>query len=895
MKKYLLLLCAFFSLLAPAFSQTVLEERITVVVRDLSLEDALVLLARRAGVGIAYSSEVLPKKVVSLNFRNTPLQRILDNLLADTFLTYRRIGRQIVIVESTPPPPPRSYTVSGFLEDADTGEPLIAASIFDLESKRGAVTNEYGFFSLSLPPGEAQLSFSYLGYQTEIKFLQLSGDRKLRVSLPPTQLTATEVIVVADDELPPAERRAVNDDFITAAQIEHLPSLGGESDLIRTTHLLPGVQTGADGVGGIHVRGGNPGQNLILIDGVPVYNVLHAAGVLSVFNTNAVRSAKLIKGGFPARYGGRLSSVLDVRTKEGNKKEMGGSFDLGLLSARFSLEGPIVTDKSSFFVSGRWSFLDQYIQPVTRDLKTERNEDGAISYQFYDLNAKFNYAFSDRDKIYLSYYRGSDAFLNDGESSENINVRLPSTGEELVFRYDRSFGEGSDWGNNVSALRWNHLFSNKLFANTTLTFSQLAVDVNYRTVDSLVLLNDDTTIVKALDFSRYRSGIRDLGARVDFDYLPNSNHYVRFGAGLTRHRFTPGALILEGSTITPDEGQFLEEQLSSDLIATTEYNLYLEDEWTVNRRLSLNIGAHLAGWSVGGRSYFAPQPRLSAYWKAGKNLGLRAAVSKMTQFLHLLSNSGYGLPTDLWVPSTVEIGPQHALQGEIGMDYDWAGTVKFSADAYYKHMHDLLTYTEGANFLNDWENNVTVGEGRGYGLEFLLKKYRGKTRGWIGYALARADRRFDRVNGGLRYPFRFDHRHDLKVVLTHRFTSWLEFSANWVFSSGLAYSLPLEAYSFVLPDETDPPVTVFDFGEKNRFRLPSYHRLDATFNLTFQAKEAEHQIQVGGYNVYARKNPLYYSLRSSFVNVDGALQQQNEFVQVWLLPFLPVLNYSVKF
>lgn len=870
------------------FAQSALDARVTIQVNNIALEKALLTLIEDQNVRLSFSNNVIPAQQVSANYINTKLSIVLDALLEKTDLAYQEVGSQIVLFVDRTQKVERKFTISGFVEDAKTGERLIAASVLDRRLGKGAETNEYGFFSLTLPEGEVRLSAYYLGYIPQEYSIKLNSDKEITISLS-ASLSLPEIEVVARDSITGGIRSGISTNIFNAEEIRSLPALGGEPDLIRATHFLPGVQTGTDGIGGIHIRGGNSEHNLILIDGVPVYNALHAAGLFSVFNTDAIRSAQLIKGGFPARYGGRLSSVLDVHTKEGNMNRLSGQAEIGLLTARASLEGPIVQEKGSFFVSARKSFLNWYIEPLSQSQKENRGESGKTSYDFYDINAKLNYALTEKDKVYLSFYRGNDHFRNNGFRTDKLTFYDQKWEDTVSFRFDQSYTERLSWGNTVAAARWNHVWNNKVFSNATLTYSRFGTDIAYGGADSLVFLNENRTLLRRIDFGIYRSSIQDIGGKIDVDWLLSPAQTIRVGAGMTYHRFDPGVLTYNETT----EHLRDSEIQGNDPINSEESFAYIEDNIIFGDKLTLNVGVHAAHLQVQNKTYGSIQPRIAAYWQVNQRLGWKASYGQMAQFVHLLStNSSIGLPTDLWVPATANVPPQRAWQVSSGIDYDF-GLVELSAEGYYKEMNNLLNFTEGAFFLNDWQRNVTTGDGRAYGAELLLQKSSGKTTGWIAYTLSWADRRFDLVNFGNRYPFKFDRRHDFKVVLQHAFNKWVRVSASWSFSSGFAYSLPLSEYEF--PIGSGEPTPVIDYGSKNAYRMPNYHRLDLNAQLRFQTHNFWHGINVGFYNIYDRRNPLYFDLRTNIVNDEGSLREQKEFVQVWLLPFLPSVNYSIKF
>ena len=892
MKQLLLFFLLLFSFLFTSHAQRLVERRVSLAVEDATLEEALYQLADQNGILLSFSNDILPARRVSMQMDQVSLKLVLAQLLQNTALQYQEIGNQVVIFL----PPETTFTISGFLEDARTGERLINANILERNSGRGTASNEYGFYSLPLPAGKVVLAFSYLGYETQEKEFVLREPvlfnlaMKASLTLEPVEVVSQRITSIAGVPVPGAGQE------IDIYEAEHLPTLGGESDIIRLTHLLPGVQTGTDGVGGLHIRGGDNGQNLIMIDGVPVYNIAHAAGLFSVFNSHAVRSARLIKGGFPARYGGRLSSVLDIRTREGNSKNFGLRGDVGMLSGRLSVEGPIVREKASFFLSGRWSLADWYLQPLTRGLKEEKGEDGFIGYHFYDLNAKLNYELSGRDHLYLSYYSGSDRYTNQGQASDTLafaeGSQQPATN---FYRFDRQYKDAVSWGNRVASLRWNHLFSDNLFANLALTYSGLDVRINYFAVDSLFQLSTQHTVNRLFEVGYYSSSIEDVGARLDFDYLAIPHHYIRFGINLAHHDFLPGLLAGTGEKSGNGEIDSLpgSPEISRRAVAM-EYVAYIEDEFRLGRNLILNAGLHAAAFSTPGKAYWSIQPRLSANWQVSKRIGLEAYYSRMQQPVHLLSNSAVGLPTELWVPSTDKVAPQEGWQ--LGMAANWAFRPGWSVelDGYFKSMDNLLAYSEGALFLNDWEENVTAGSGTAYGAEALLRKSSGKLRGWLGYSLAWADRQYEQINNGQPYPYKFDRRHEFKLALMYRIQDWVDLSASWVYSTGFAFSPPIGQYEVIIPGVG--PVQAIDFGDKNAFRMPAYHRLDVAANFYIQTDtRLRHTINVGVYNLYNRRNPLYYDLRSRYVQDGNNIRTQKEFVQVWLIPMLPSLNYSIQF
>jgi hypothetical protein len=846
-------------------------------VHQLTLEDALYQLKEQVGVEFSFTNALLPPGRHSLTVPHANLRQTLEILLQNTPLAFRQLGRQVVIYL----PRGLTYTLSGILRDSVSGEPLINANVFETLSEKGTVSNEYGYYSITLPAGPIELSCSYIGYAKRTKPLYLQNNQRLDLSLR-ADLTLQAVEVISDSMLTGTQLTSASGAVVLGLdEIKRLPALAGEPDVVRSLYLLPGVQTGTDGVGGIHVRGGGNGQNLIMLDGVPVYNINHAAGLFSVFNTNAIRSSTFYRGGFPARYGGRLSSVLDIRTKEGNRRALKAEGGIGLLSTRLTVEGPIVKDKSSFIVSARRSLLDFYLQPLTDEL----GAGGDYDYLFYDINAKFNIECSSRDNLYVSYYRGQDDFFNAGGSQDTLQLMTNGNPEAEDFLSTKDYRYELSWNTQSAVLRWTHLFGDRLFGSMAATFSGLDTKIRYQENDSLQALHPGGETTYLLSMGRYSSRIRDFGLRFDFDFRPSTTYQLRYGAQAVRHEFRPGLLNLQvAQGPIPEEDAFLRNQPRT---AAWEYSAYAENIWQLTDEVELNAGLHLAAFRVPGNTYFLPQPRLSASWQWHKDWQLRGYFSRMAQFAHLLYNTATGLPTEMWVPSTREIRPEEAWQ--LGGALSWSGIKgwKATAEVYGKRMEHLLSYLEGASPLSNWPSSVTSGRGEAVGLELALEKQVGVTRGWMSYSLGRATRQFDGVNNGVPYPFRYDRRHNFTLAALHRFSRRLEVSASYIYSSGIAISLPSGQYDIFLPGLGR--IVVVEYGKRNAFRLPAYHRLDLGVNLRFSRPKVEHLLNLGVYNVYNRKNVLY--VRTA-IDAGGELLR---FEPVTFLPILPSLSYSAKF
>ncbi len=887
----LLFLCVFWQL--TQLSAQHLDKSISIVFNNTSLEDALYRLIDEEAVPLLFRNEILPDKVIYTTFQDHKLEQVLDFLLAGTGLGYQSIDGNIVLsvkgVSNR-----KTYIISGEIIDQETGESLIGATVYLPELKTGTYTNEYGQFSISLPEGVWDLYISHIGYNGARQSIRLSQDQSLSFELKYNVILDQVTLWDTGGVL---SKIPVDWDLekVDLGAVENLPRFGGETDVIRSIHLLPGVQTGADGIGGLSVRGGTAGHNLIMVDGVPVYNVNHAAGLFSIFNTDVIKTTKFLKSAYPARYEGRLASVLDIRTRDGNYNDYHAKVDAGLLSGRFMAEGPLTlansADKASFLLAGRLSYLNRYLGQEVRSYKASQGEDGSTAYQFYDLNAKFNYQFSEKSKLYLSFYKGSDDFENFGARDDQFTLVERETGNLLPFRFFQEYNEQVVWGNDVLALRWNTQLHPKVFGNATLTYSSLGLRFGSTARDSFFLREPETLLNFGRESGWYQSSIQDVAFKYDLDWHPKMNHYIRMGIKAGNIRFQPG--ILRFNAISAENAGVNVQ--ANRTIHSNELAFYVENTQQIGQNLSVNYGLHTSANLVDETSYLSLQPRASLYWQPTQWLGLSASARKTTQFLHLLASSAIGLPTDLWVPSTGEVRPETATQFAIGTSLKLGKTWQFDIEPYYKTMDKLLNYAEGTSFIDDWEENVVSGEGEAYGIDFRLQKLNGTTTGWISYSYAFANRRFDNVNNSQTFPFQYDRRHDFKMALIHRVNDQINISANFLLGSGLAISLPAQSFSFQLPGANGVPVTVFDFGEKNQFRMPYFHRLDIGMNYQFKLWGLQHTAYFGFTNLYDRSNPLYFRLRIDDALVNNQITPFQRFVSVNALPFLPSVNYSVKF
>ena len=651
---------------------------------------------------------------------------------------------------------------------------------------------------------------------------------------------------------------------VSIAEVEALPALLGETDLLKIFQLMPGVQSGVEGSTGLYVRGGTPGQTLILLDGATVYNAGHLFGFMSTFNTDAINSAELFKGGFPARYGGRLAGVLDITMREGNRKEFEGRGAVGILASRITVEGPLIREKSSFIVSARRTYLDA----INWGIQKLRGSDYIQGYHFYDVNAKWNLDISKRDRIYVSFYAGQDKAYERGN-------------ESFASRMDRS-RSAIGWGNATLTFRWNRVINSRMFANTMVLFSRFRSSIldQYR--------GESSSIVELADC--YTNGLTDFSAKTDLEYFPHRNHQIRFGAIVTRHLFVPSIqrhreldteLEIDTTIVIPVE------------ISTSEWSAYAEDEITLSRQLKSNVGVHISGYHVDSTVYTSVQARLSTSLLLPREWALKFSFVQMKQYIQLLSNSGTdALPTDLWLPSTSRILPQNAWQVAAGVARTIdSKALDISLEAYYKNIDNVIAYKEGSNFVGsnqDWEDTVTIGRGWAYGTEMYVRRTQGKTTGWISYTLSWSKRRFSELNAGKTFPHRYDRRHDISIALVRELRS-REIAITWVYSSGHALTLAHSRYR-----QDGQLIDVY--GARNSYRAPSYHRLDiSTRRPNLSGKQSE--VIVSLYNAYSRRNTFYVET-DNYSSLDphtGYYKEGRAIKKITFFPIIPSVSYRFFF
>lgn len=759
----------------------------------------------------------------------------------------------------------RRYTISGFITDKVSGERIIGANVYETVGFKGTTTNQFGFYSITLPAGEVKLRISFLGYQTENMIIDLQENKTLSPGLSSLDLNTVEIVANKEEHI--EEKSQMSAMTIPINQIKSLPKFMGETDVLKAIQLLPGVKSGVEGTSGFYVRGGSPDQNLILLDGVPLYNVSHLFGFFSVFNGDAVSNINLIKGGFPARFGGRLSSVLEVNTKDGNQNKLKGKIGVGLISSSLMLEGPLFKDKSTFVISARRTYIDLLAQPL---ILAQSGGKTSAGYYFHDLNAKYTHKLDDRNKLYASFYWGNDKFYGRFNADQNKTK------------------VGLGWGNLSGVTKLVSQHNDKLFGNYSLCYTRYKFNTVYED-----LPNKDVPVEQQNSFyAQYYSVIKDVTAKAEYDYYVAPDHLVRFGGLVISHTFNPGAFALKDVV----EGQTsLDTTLGKNNIPALETNIYAEDDFKVNDKLKINYGLHYSNFYVQKTFYQSLQPRISGRYLLKNGVALKASYSRMTQYIHLLSNAGLGLPTDLWVPSTTRLLPERSGQGAVGVAKTMFKDFELTVEGYYKTMSNVIEYKDGESYLNgdrDFDQKVEAGKGWSYGAEVLFQKKAGKTTGWIGYTLSWTNRQFPTLSGGKVFPYRYDRRHDISFVISHKFNDHIEASATWVFGTGNAVTLPIQ----IGKSSTDPfgstgnSLSTFSYygGSRNSFRMAPYHRADVSISFIKKKLKGTRTWNLSVYNVYNRMNPFY-------IDTQQDMSGKTKFVQYSLFPLIPSFNYVYEF
>jgi CarboxypepD_reg-like domain/TonB-dependent Receptor Plug Domain len=744
----------------------------------------------------------------------------------------------------------QKFTLSGFISDSASGEMLIGASVYVKGTTTGAAANVYGFYSLTLPQGEYTIICNYLGYQQKVMQISLTADVTKNVLMSTSQASTTmkEVVITADrnqEQVMSTQTSAIS---IPVDQIRTLPTIGGETDIIKVMQLMPGVKRGGEGQNAMFVRGGQGDDNLILLDEAVVYNVSHLFGFFSVFNNNALKDVTMIKGGFPAQYGGRMSSVMDIRMKDGDFQTFHGDGGIGLLSSHLTLQGPIIKGKSSFLLSGRRSYID-------RVFKLANGGQNILPYYFYDANLKANYTISDKDRLFLSGYVGDDVLSASGGSDSSL------------------FEGGFRLGNFTSTLRWNHTYTPKLFSNISVIHTRFRYDVEANIPGNSFLV---------------QSRISDIGVKADYNYYRGPGQTLRYGASYTNHLFRPNVVNTSGQI-----ADYLQSR-DGKKVYTHEIGLYANYETDIDSVWKVNGGLRLSALATTNKVYVHPEPRISGTWLFAKNQSFKFSYAKMVQYLHLVSSSSVALPTDLWYPTTARTRPPVSHQVATSYNYNLSKLKTIiTVEAYYKWMRNLIEYREGAVLiLNDnYEDELVSGKGRAYGFEFFAQRTEGKITGWIGYTLSWSTRQFDDLNNGKPFYAKFDRRHDFSFVGMWQITKRVSFSAVWVYSTGQRFT-PVTG-NFLMPNSALTSVDVLPiYADRNSLQLPPSHRLDANFVIKSRLNRKwmvwTGEWIIGAYNLYNRAQPYRVVVAP---DGNGGYKYQAR----GLFGFIPSIAYNFRF
>lgn len=762
----------------------------------------------------------------------------------------------------------QKLTLSGYVRDSLTGETVIGA-VVNLGA-RSVVSNQYGFYSLTVDSGRYEALVSHISYISSRDSIDLTVNRQRNFLLIPRQGELSEVIVYSRRKDANVRNAQMGRIDLSMDQVKAIPAFLGEIDILKTIQLLPGVRNAGEGNAGFYVRGGGPDQNLILLDDAVVYNTGHLFGFFSVFNSDAIKNTALIKGGMPAQYGGRLSSVLDIAMKDGNSNQFTAEGGIGLIASRLSIQGPIKKDKASYIISARRTYIDVLVKPLVKKTSSFYGS----GYYFYDLNAKVNYRFSDKNRLFLSGYFGRDVFtFNNSEQSFKADI---------------------PWGNSTATVRWNHVFNRKLFSNTSLVYNDYHFSFGGAQNDFKIKLS---------------SGIKDGTLKTDFDYYTAQGHKIKFGGLLTYHQFIPNVTSGQQDTV-------IFKPATDSKKYAAEAALYVQDDWDISDKLKLAYGLRWSSFTQIGpytdfvrdanqnkvdstvygsfdriRNYNGLEPRLTIRYTLNEASSFKAAVTRNLQFIHLVSNAGTTLPTDIWVPSTLRVRPQISWQYNAGYFRNFKNNAyETSLEVYYKSMANQIEYKEGyVPYFTDPERDFVFGKGWSYGSELLVKKVAGRLTGWVGYTLSWTWRKFEGLNKGLKYPAKYDRRHDLSVVGTYDLNDRWKLGAVFVYGTGNATTLPEQFYVI-------NGVLTQEYSSINQYRLPAYHRLD--FSATYTPKRTKPK-KVQGYwvfsiyNAYSRHNPYFIYFDQTGSPYNGTLKIDPK--QVSLFPILPSATWNFKF
>ena len=854
------------------------QEVFSFTFRETPVEEVLGKIEQQTGYIFSYSPSILHQcSLKTISIKQANLEQVLNLLFKSSNISWEKLGRYIILKQGK-----RFFIVYGRIYDRGSRERLIGASVYDSRLHVGAATNNYGFYTLIVPEGEVCLNYSYVGYQRASFQFYLKSDTVIHIELKP-MLNLDEIVVVQPNIpgwVKNSQPGQVEFPIFTATVI---PKLLGESDLLKAVQLFPGVRVGMEGIAGILVRGGNRDENQFLIDDIPLYNANHLLGFFSVFNSDAVKNVNFYKSSFPARYGGHLSSIMDIRLKEGNLQEYHGSFSIGLLSSKFNIEGPIERNRSSFNITARRTYLDLLGAPIYAAINNTKDSKEKIGYNFTDINIKLTRIFSQQNALSLILFYGNDYLKYKKDEKESYYIEPDRT---------RDYMRGT-WGNWGVGLRWDKMISTGLYANTVLSYNQYRAFMNKKSRNENA--SGDTIRLKKI---RFKSGQEEWRLKSDLTWAMKHWSRLYFGGHYIYHVFTPE----KRTTLNRIE----EEMPSRKLVNYKEYAhelaLYLEDKITIQEKWIVHPGIRAILFYVGSTNYFSLEPRFSIQYNWTDHWETKASYTLMSQYIHQLGSSTMNMPTDLWVPVSDNVKPMKSHQCVLGIYYHPCTQWHFSLEGFYKTHNHLLNDYNGVDVTleySDWKENVHSGKGHSYGLEWMGQKTGGRTNGWINYTLSRAYRWFPdgSINQGRRFPAKYDSRHMLNLVLLHKFSNFFDISATWTFNNGFYTTQPLERYNTPthLPGEKgeEKKDIIFHIEKRNNMKPPDYHRLDLGFNFHRRRKHGISTWSINLYNAYCRQNTI--ELSPDYDSKYGNREERQYFSNDWLFPIIPSFSYTFTF
>jgi hypothetical protein len=855
-------------------------QNVTVNIKNQRAESAFATIMQQTGKNFVYSADLLKGLKVSVTANNEPLKSVLNRMFANTPVTYKIKGKNVVLmarpVEKVAETKTiKSYSISGFVREEGTQEAIVGAVVKDKYTGYSTFTNANGFYSLTLPQGKAFLEVEFSGYDPYITGdFPLTANKQIDIHLTESKLLDEVVVIESRNRriaMQSADMGAFN---LSQDEIKKTPVIFGEPDVVKSLQLQPGVSAGIEGFAGMYVHGGNADENLYMLDNIPLYQVNHFAGLFSAFNVDALRNVDFYKSSFPAKYDGRLSSFMDVHTKDGSLESHHGSAKLGLTSGAFNINGPISKGRTSYSLALRRSWYDILTIPTFAIINATVADDDKFSlgYAFMDINAKINHRFNDRSSGYVMFYYGDDYLRGSSEDGTTM---------EYWYEKDKT---NLHWGNVVASAGWKYIFSPKIYGEVTGAFSRYYSSMKTDMYEEII--SDNVVTNTARDIKQIKNNINDVILRADFDWRPTTAHRVNFGIGYTRHNFLPSKLYKS----TQVDNYFSEYSDDALTYNANEANAYIGDDWNINAKLRANIGLHYSMFEIDSKRNSGLSPRFSLRYAPIPTLALKAGYSRAYQYVHQLFSSNISLPTDQWVPITKDFKPQNSDKVSLGAYYTLNNEYTFSVEGYYKWMRNLVDYRDEYYLYPGkvWDSRLTTGKGTSKGIDFKVSKELGAFTGHLAYSLLWADRTFAEKNGGVTYPARFDNRHKINVVLNYRINDKWEINAAWTGMSGNRFTF--STYSWSDPEFTfNGDNSYYYFTEDtnmyqgiNNYRLPFYHRLDLGF--TRYNKHGYWNFSL--YNAYCNMNTIAY--RQGWNEKQGRPIYQ----KLHLLPIIPSVSYT---